>query len=66
MTTKVSKIARFALTCLSSPFLSISAKADTYAYDAQGRLTSVIYTAGGTVTYTYDAAGNRTAQVKAP
>lgn len=46
--------------------LSGGARADTYTYDTQGRLTSVAYTAGGSVTYTYDDAGNRTAQVKAP
>lgn len=46
--------------------LSAAAKADTYTYDAQGRLTRVDYTSGGYVTYTYDDAGNRTQQVKAP
>jgi len=43
-----------------------AAHADTYTYDAQGRLTSVTYTAGGSVTYSYDDAGNRTQQVKSP
>jgi YD repeat-containing protein len=46
--------------------LTSDALADTYTYDAQGRLTSVTYTAGGSVTYTYDDAGNRTQQVKSP
>ncbi|MBO9502478.1 RHS repeat domain-containing protein, partial [Brevundimonas sp. A19_0] len=31
-----------------------------YTYDALGRLTSAAYPTGVTVTYTYDAAGNRT------
>lgn len=31
----------------------------TYAYDGRGRLASVTYSDGKTVTYTYDAAGNR-------
>ena len=31
-----------------------------YNYDALGRLQSVSYQNGGSVTYTYDAAGNRT------
>lgn len=44
----------------------VSARADTYTYDTQGRLTSVTYTSGGSVTYTYDDAGNRTVQTKSP
>ncbi|MBV9550677.1 MAG: RHS repeat protein [Alphaproteobacteria bacterium] len=44
--------------------LPSAARADTYIYDSQGRLIEVDYTAGGSVTYTYDAAGNRTQQVK--
>jgi YD repeat-containing protein len=35
-----------------------------YKYDAQGRLTEVDYPNGAKVTYTYDAAGNRTKIVK--
>lgn len=46
--------------------LPATASADTYTYDAQGRLVSVTYSGGGSVTYTYDDAGNRTQQVKAP
>lgn len=42
------------------------AKADTYTYDAYGRLISVSFSAGGSVTYTYDAAGNRTVEYKSP
>lgn len=34
-----------------------------YTYDTLGRLTKVTYSNGVIVTYTYDAAGNRTAQV---
>ena len=33
---------------------------DTYHYDVYGRLISIIYADGSTITYTYDAAGNRT------
>ena len=33
--------------------------ADTYTYDVYGRLTGVTYSNGSTVTYSYDAAGNR-------
>ncbi len=36
------------------------ARADTYTYDALGRLTSVTYANGNTVFYVYDSAGNRT------
>jgi YD repeat-containing protein len=32
----------------------------TYSYDEQGRVISVTYPNGGSVTYQYDAAGNRT------
>lgn len=34
-----------------------------YTYDTLGRLSKVTYGNGVVVTYTYDAAGNRTAQV---
>jgi len=36
----------------------------TYKYDSQGRLIEVNYPDGAKVTYTYDAAGNRTKVVK--
>lgn len=36
-----------------------AASAETYQYDAQGRVVSVTYPNGKVVTYTYDAAGNR-------
>lgn len=36
------------------------AKAETYTYDALGRLCTVAYPNGSSVTYAYDAAGNRT------
>lgn len=34
--------------------------AETYTYDARGRLSSVTYTNGTSIYYAYDAAGNRT------
>ncbi len=37
----------------------------TNIYDAQGRLIEVRYSAGPTITYTYDAAGNRARVVTA-
>ena len=37
------------------------ALADTYTYDALGRLVTVQTDNGSTITYTYDAADNRTA-----
>lgn len=35
----------------------------TYSYDSLGRLVKVVYSNGAVITYTYDAAGNRTAAV---
>jgi|APTNR8051073442_1049403.scaffolds.fasta_scaffold06128_3 YD repeat-containing protein len=35
----------------------------TYAYDGRGRLVSVTYDGGKTITYIYDAAGNRVREV---
>jgi YD repeat-containing protein len=40
------------------------AHADSYIYDQFGRLTCINFTAGGSITYVYDAAGNRSSQVK--
>lgn len=34
----------------------------SYTYDALGRISTVTYPNGAVVTYTYDAAGNRTAR----
>jgi YD repeat-containing protein len=36
--------------------------ADAYTYDLAGRLTTALYENGMCVVYSYDAAGNRTAQ----
>lgn len=41
--------------------LAGAAAADTYTYDALGRLTQVVTANNVTITYTYDNAGNRTA-----
>jgi YD repeat-containing protein len=46
--------------------LSGFAVADSYTYDAYGRLTGVTYDDGSSVTYTYDDAGNRTAVSQSP
>ena len=40
--------------------LSEVAWADTYTYDSLGRLKTVTYADGSTITYAYDSAGNRT------
>jgi uncharacterized protein RhaS with RHS repeats len=46
---------------LTLPFTAQQALADTYTYDAQGRVSSVTLSTSGAVTYyCYDAAGNRT------
>ena len=39
---------------------ALAADQTTYTYDVLGRLQSVQYQSGTTVTYAYDAAGNRT------
>lgn len=41
-------------------FAGMQTFAQTYTYDDQNRLTKVVYENGTTVTYTYDALGNRT------
>jgi YD repeat-containing protein len=46
---------------VTSPIILVnSALAETYTYDAQGRITSVTTDAGVVTHYCYDAAGNRT------
>lgn len=40
-----------------------SAGSASYTYDNLGRLVKVSYSTGVVITYTYDAAGNRTATV---
>jgi YD repeat-containing protein len=44
--------------------VSIASAADsaTYVYDLRGRLVTVTYVNGTTITYTYDVDGNRTVQ----
>ena len=41
-------------------FATMQTFAQTYTYDSNNRLTKVVYKNGTTVTYTYDALGNRT------
>ena len=51
----------YSITILTMFALSVNlALAEIYTYDAQGRLTSVVYNDGSSITYTYDAAGNIT------
>jgi len=38
---------------------SMSCLAETYSYDAAGRLTGVVYDDGSSLSYQYDANGNR-------
>ena len=53
--------AQVAVACLALYAASGDAAAQTYTYDARGRVISVTYEGGETVDYTYDDAGNRTA-----
>ncbi|MFT7288361.1 MAG: YD repeat-containing protein, partial [Halieaceae bacterium] len=46
------------LTSFSLLTLSWHAGADTYSYDAAGRLTAVAFSDGSSIAYTYDANGN--------
>jgi hypothetical protein len=52
-----------AFTILSS--MMNVARADTYTYDEHGRLKTVTYTDGSSISYSYDDAGNRTVVVQA-
>lgn len=59
--------AQMFLAALVQAYLSpddASADTITYTYDAQGRVTRVVYSNGVTVDYTYDAAGNRSQVVR--
>ena len=38
---------------------SMTCLAETYSYDAAGRLTGVVYDDGSSLSYQYDANGNR-------
>lgn len=55
------KIKQF-LVAMASVCLSAGASADTYTYDNLSRLTSVLYSSGQQITYSYDPAGNRLAR----
>lgn len=53
--------------CVARPCFGQQSDSITYAYDGLNRLVKVVYADGTTITYTYDAAGNRTSmQVTAP
>ena len=51
------------LCCLLGAASAVHAGSVTYAYDTLGRLTSLTYSNGVVITYTYDAAGNRSSVV---
>jgi YD repeat-containing protein len=47
------------LNILAVSGIATTASAETYSYDAQGRVTQVVTDDGHTITYAYDGAGNR-------
>jgi len=55
----------FSAVVIANPAHRASAQSTTQTYDELGRLVSVTYPNGTTVTYNYDAAGNRTSVVTA-
>lgn len=55
------KITLLLLICLASASFAATDSA-TYGYDAQGRLKTITYANGTTITYTYDSEGNRTVE----
>lgn len=58
-------LATVAVAAASVSVIGVSAHAGTvsYTYDELGRLKTVTYSTGVTITYSYDANGNRTAVV---
>lgn len=59
------RILRKALVCTVMSMVAAAAFAGsaTYTYDSLGRVTTITYSTGVVITYTYDAAGNRVANV---
>jgi len=63
---RVSRLLRPVMTALTCGVLvcgTANAGSVAYQYDALGRLTKLTYSNGVNITYTYDAAGNRTTEV---
>ena len=57
---KVKRILALGTALAASPVILVSnALAESYTYDAQGRITSVTTDAGVATYYCYDVAGNR-------
>lgn len=59
----VTRLAAAAVSCCLIFAGSAQSAPIEYRYDALGRVVSVIYPGGQTITYAYDAAGNRTTHV---
>lgn len=53
---------RYLLYIAASLFFIMQISAQTYTYDKNNRLTKVVYDNGTTITYSYDAMGNRTSK----
>lgn len=58
-------VVRLFANCFVAVLVAVPAFAGSvgYTYDALGRIKTATYSNGTVITYTYDAAGNRTSQV---
>ena len=56
---------KITITTIQVLFFAIALNAQTISYDALGRMTTMVYSDGTTINYTYDGVGNRKTKVVA-